>query len=126
VPYGHFQRLLSGVFFSGVVLFSGSVAAEQRRHFDLTWVAPAGCPNLGEVAREIDELVAGSNLTPAKSMIDASARLRRPGLAPESTAFNSVSAGAGLGQRPNSESALSATAGSGSLAAASMAGSALA
>jgi len=73
VPYGCFQRLLSGVLFGGVVLFSGFAAAEQNRRFDLTWVAPTGCPNPGEVAREIDELVAGSSLTPAKSTIDAQA-----------------------------------------------------
>ena len=73
MPYGYFQRLLSGVLFGGVVLCSASATAEQNRRFDLTWAAPTGCPNPGEVAREIDELVAGSSLTPAKSMIDAQA-----------------------------------------------------
>lgn len=75
MPYGYRHRLLSRVLFSGVLLFSGSAEAEQNRRFDLTWAAPTSCPSPGEVTHEIDDLVAGSSLTPTKPMIDAHASI---------------------------------------------------
>ena len=74
MSYTCFRRHLSRILFGGGVLFCfGSAEAQQSRRFDLTWNAPTGCPDSGAVAREIDELVAGSSLAPGQSMIAASA-----------------------------------------------------
>jgi hypothetical protein len=58
---------LSAVFACAVAL------GQPSRHFDLTWLAPAGCPDAPDVTREIDELVASSSANPPRSAILANA-----------------------------------------------------